>query len=78
MTNDDVCTTITQDSAIWLTGLTSLAAQVVRMGVRDLFTTYTTSTQARTECYWATRGAVWGVGRDQEEWVRGFRNTSCD
>ena len=49
-----------QHPEIWLTGLVSLAAEVVRMGVRDLFTSW--PGEGRGDCYWAGRGAVWGVG----------------
>ena len=45
-------------SEVWLTGLVSLGCEVVRMGVKDLFTAWE---EGRTGCYWAGRGAVWGV-----------------
>ena len=64
-----------QHPEIWLTGLVSLAAEVVRMGVRDLFTSW--PGEGRGDCYWAGRGAVWGVGREEEGWVQRVKKAKC-
>ena len=55
---------------VWLTGLVGLAGEVVRMGVRDLFTKWV---EGMTGCYWVGRGAVWGEGTQLE----GVKNITC-
>ena len=70
-----------QHTEIWLTGLVSLSAEIVRMGVRDLFSSFPSADRFRDrpDCYWAGRGAVWGVGRGEEGWVQRIKNTTiCD
>jgi len=60
---------------VWLTGLVSLSAEVIRMGVRDFFSS--SPSAGRPDCYWAGRGAVWGVGKEEEVWIHRVKNMSC-
>jgi len=60
---------------IWLTGLVSLHAEIIRMGVKDLFTGLS---EHKTNCYWSSRAAIWGIKKNQDDWLTMIRNTSCD
>eukprot|EP00090_Calanus_glacialis_P044465 TRINITY_DN79364_c0_g1_i1.p1 TRINITY_DN79364_c0_g1~~TRINITY_DN79364_c0_g1_i1.p1 ORF type:complete len:148 (-),score=10.29 TRINITY_DN79364_c0_g1_i1:34-477(-) len=66
-------------SEVWLTGLVRLAAKVIRVGVRDQFVRYSTDERLKdkSECYWSDRVAVWGLGREEEEWMIKLKKSLC-
>ena len=56
-----------------------MAAKVIRVGVRDQFVRYSTDERFKdkSECYWSDRVAVWGLGREEEEWMIKLEKSLC-
>ena len=63
---------------IWLTGLVSLKAQIIRMSLKTAFLPFPKNLNNLTICSWSKKPAIWGLDDETYKWFKKLKLQKCE